>query len=147
MPGQYGSFAAIAPTSWLVFLPFMFWNYSGSAAAHASLRRGHLLSAGLQGSFDGPFLIPTYTRDSMVLGARPSVSLAFAPAYAASGQRHGGSVFASRSDSLFGRSDIYATTQFHWNVGNHKLMTYLTGRIPVGHSSPTGFPIPGLATG
>jgi len=38
-------------------------------------------SAGLDSSFDALFITPTYTPDTMILGARPSFSLSFAPGY------------------------------------------------------------------
>jgi hypothetical protein len=78
LPGQYGSFAAVAPSpGWS--LPLVFYNYGGSVSAGKLLPRGHLVSAGLSASYDGFFIVPTYTPDTTVLGARPSFSLAFAP--------------------------------------------------------------------
>lgn len=42
----------------------------------------HLLSAELlDTSFDALFIVPTYTPDTTILGARPNFSLAFAPSY------------------------------------------------------------------
>ena len=134
--GQYASFAAIAPSpGWS--LPFVFYNYGGSVGAGRLLPRGHLLSTGLSGSSDSLFITPTYTPDTTVLGARPNFSLAFAPSYSASSATVSvGPLFASRSDSLFGGSDLYPTAQLFWNLGNHNLMAYLTGGIPVGSYSP-----------
>jgi len=52
LPGQYGSFAAVAPApGWS--LPLVFYNYGGSIGADRQLRRGHLLTSGLSSSFDG----------------------------------------------------------------------------------------------
>jgi hypothetical protein len=80
LPGQYGSFAAVAPEpGWS--LPYVFYNYGGSAGSGVTLPRGRLLSAGVDTSFDGLFIAPTYTPDAMFLGARPSFSIAFAPSY------------------------------------------------------------------
>ena len=46
LPGQYGSFAAVAPTpGWS--LPLVFYNYGGAVSAGRVLPRGHLLSSGL----------------------------------------------------------------------------------------------------
>src|SRR5271168_4914819 len=80
LPGQNGSFAAVAPApGWS--LPLVFYNYGGSAGHGVTLPRGHLLTAGLSASYDGLFIVPTYTPDTMVLGARPNFSIAFAPSY------------------------------------------------------------------
>jgi hypothetical protein len=136
LPGQYGSFAAVAPApGWSV--PLVFYNYGGSAGSGVTLSRGHLLTTGLSGSFDGLFIVPTYTPDTTVLGARPNFSIAFAPSYSAASANVGlGQNSASRSDSLFGASDLYPTAQLYWNAGVDKFMTYLAGDIPVGSYNP-----------
>src|SRR5277367_6092149 len=101
LPGQYGSFAAVAPEpGWS--MPFVFYNYGGSAGRGVALPRGHLLAAGLNASFDGLFIAPTYTPDTMILGARVNFSVAFAPSYTTATANVGlGRFSASRSDSLF----------------------------------------------
>lgn len=136
LPGQYGSFAAVAPSpGWS--LPLVFYNYGGSAGAGHLLQRGHLLSSGLSTSFDGLFIAPTYTLDATVLGARPSFSVAFAPSYGGSSATvDRGPLSASRSDSLFGSSDLYPTAQLYWNAGVHNFMAYVAGDIPVGSYNP-----------
>jgi hypothetical protein len=132
LPGQYGSFAAVAPSpGWA--MPLVFYNYGGSAGRGVTLPRGHLLATGLNGSFDGLFIVPTYTPETMILGARANFSLAFAPSYNATTANLGlGALSASRSDSLFGGSDLYPTAQLYWNVGVHNFMAYVAGDIPVG---------------
>lgn len=136
LPGQYGSFAAVAPTpGWS--MPLVFYNYGGSASRGVVLERGRLFSAGLSTSFDGLFIVPTYTPDTMILGARPSFSLAFAPSYNATTADVGlGRLSASRSDSLFSGSDLYPTAQLYWNAGVHNFMAYIAGDIPVGAYDP-----------
>ena len=136
VPGQYGSFAAVAPTpGWS--LPMVFYNYSGSAGRGAVLPSGHLLSAGLKGSLAGVFIVPTYAPETTILGAHVSFSLAFMPAYSAASANVGlGPLSASRSSSLFGGSDLYPTAQLFWNAGAHNFMVYLTGDIPVGSYDP-----------
>jgi hypothetical protein len=137
LPGQYGSFAAVAPEpGWS--LPLVFYNYGGSAGKGTILPRGHLLSAGLSTSFDALFIVPTYTPDAMILGARPNFSLAFAPSYnTSSASVSAGSLSASRSDSIFGGSDLYPTAQLYWNFGEHNIMVYVAGDIPVGSYNPS----------
>ncbi|WP_262297739.1 SphA family protein [Microvirga sesbaniae] len=136
LPGQYGSFAAVAPTpGWS--LPLVFYGYQGSVGAGRVLPRGRLLSSGLDSSFDALFVTPTYTPDTMILGARASVSLSFAPGYdATSGTVAVGPRSVSRSDSVFGGSDLIPTAQLFWNAGHHNVMAYVTGNIPVGTYSP-----------
>lgn len=147
VPGQYGSFAAVAPTpGWS--LPLVFYNYGGSAGRGVTLPRGHLLSAGLNASLDGVFVVPTYTADTTVLGARPSFSVAFMPAYMPTSANVGlGSLSASRSDSLFGGSDLYPTAQLFWNADVHNFMAYLTGDIPVGSYNPNRLSSIGIGHG
>jgi hypothetical protein len=147
LPGQNGSFAAVAPApGWS--LPFVFYNYGGSAGRGVDLPRGHLLTAGLDASLDALFIVPTYTPDTMILGARPNFSLAFAPTYVTTTANIGlGRFSASRSDSLFGASDLYPTAQLFWNAGVHNFMTYLAGDIPVGSYNPNQLASTGIGHG
>jgi hypothetical protein len=136
LPGQHGSFAAVAPSpGWS--MPLLYYNYEGSAGSGVTLPRGHLLATGVHASFDGLFIAPTYTPDTMILGARPNFSLAFAPSYTTTtASVRLGAVSASQSDPLFGGSDLYPTAQLFWNVGVHNVMAYLAGDIPVGSYNP-----------
>jgi hypothetical protein len=136
-PGQYGSFAAIAPTpGWS--LPLVFYNYGGSVGAQQPLSRGNLLTAGLRGSFDGLFIVPTYTLSTTILGAIPSFSMSYLPAYSAASANVGLRQFSLfRSDSIWGVGDLYPTAQLFWNRGGgNNFMAYLTGDIPVGSYNP-----------
>jgi hypothetical protein len=132
LPGQYGSFAAVAPSpGWS--MPLVFYNYGGSAGRGVTFQRGHLLASGLNASFDGLFIVPTYTPETMILGARANFSLAFAPSYTTTTANVSlGNLSASRSDPLFGGSDLYPTAQLYWNAGVHNFMAYVAGDIPVG---------------
>jgi hypothetical protein len=132
LPGQYGSFAAVAPSpGWS--MPLVFYNYGGSAGRGVTFPRGHLLASGLNASFDGLFIVPTYTPETMILGARANFSLAFAPSYTTTTANVSlGNLSASRSDPLFGGSDLYPTAQLYWNAGVHNFMAYVAGDIPVG---------------
>ena len=147
LPGQNGSFAAVAPEpGWS--LPLVFYNYGGSVGRSVTLPRGHLLSAGLNASFDGLFIVPTYTPDVTLLGARPNFSLAFAPSYTTtSADVSLGRLSASQSDSLFGASDLYPTAQLYWSVGVRNFMTYLAGDIPVGSYNPNQLATIGIGHG
>jgi hypothetical protein len=115
----------------------VFYNYGGVVSAGRLLPRGHLLSSGLNESFDGLFIAPTYTPATTILGAQPNFSVAFAPAYTSTSARVGlDPLSASRSDSLFGGSDLYPTGRLFWNFGVHNVMAYLAGDIPVGSYDP-----------
>lgn len=136
LPGQYGSFAAIAPTPGFS-LPMQSYCYSGSAGSDLSLDRGGELSFGLDTDFCAQFIAPTWTPDTTFLGARPSFSLAFFPGWnktSADVGLPGNSV--SRTDDVTGFGDIFPTAQLFWNKGVHNWMAYLTGAIPVGSYDP-----------
>jgi hypothetical protein len=135
-PGQYGSFAAIAPSpGWS--LPLMFYSYGGSMGAERVLQNGQL-AGNLKGAFDGLFVVPTYTLGATIFGAVPNFSMAFIPAYsAASANVSFGPLSAYRSDSIWGGSDLYPTAQLFWNKGGvNNFMAYLSGDIPVGSYDP-----------
>jgi hypothetical protein len=136
LPGKYSSFAAVTPPlGWS--LPLIYYSYGGSTGAAVKLPRGHLLTAGLDASFNGVFIVPTYTPEATVLGAHPSFSVAFAPAYVrATGNVRLGSFAGSETDSLFGGSDLYPQVQLNWNAGVHNFMVYATGDVPVGSYNP-----------
>jgi hypothetical protein len=135
-PGQYGSFAAIAPPpGWS--LPLVFYNYGGSKGAQRVLPDGQVTGS-LSGSLDGVFIVPTYTVGTTILGAVPSFSMAFLPAYSAASASVGVSPLSlSRSDSVWGGGDLYPTAQLFWNKGGvNNFMAYLTGDIPAGSYNP-----------
>ena len=147
-PGQNGSFVAIAPSpGWS--LPLVFYNYGGSINGNQTLTRGHLLATGINGSFDGLFVVPTDTLGTTILGAVPSFSMAFIPAYsAASANVSLWPLSVSRSDSLWGGSDLYPTAQLFWNKGGvNNFMAYLTGDIPVGSYNPNSLASLGIGHG
>jgi len=136
LSGKIASFASVPPPlGWS--LPLEYYNYGGSADSSHILKVGNKLTTGLKGSFNGEFIVPTYAPDMTVLGARPSISLAFAPAYVTGKGRIGlGALSLSQSDSLFGVSDLYPMAQLNWSADVHNFMTYVTGDIPSGSYNP-----------
>jgi hypothetical protein len=58
LPGQYASFAAIAPAPGFS-LPMQGYYYGGSAGGSTALERGGELGFGLDTGFAGLFLVPT----------------------------------------------------------------------------------------
>lgn len=136
LPGQYASFAAIAPTPGFS-LPLQSYCYTGSAGGSRALNRGNLLSVGLDTDFCAQFVVPTWTPDTTVLGARPSVSLAFFPGWSkTSAQIEAQGTSVSRTDDVAGFGDLFPTVQLFWDKGVHNWMTYVTGDIPVGSYDP-----------
>jgi hypothetical protein len=144
LPGQYGSFAAIAPASgWS--MPMQAYTYSGSASKNGTLPRGGDLAVGLDTQFTGLFFVPTYTFEQKLFGATPSVSAAFFPGYNdTSADLLVGSGAIGASDSVTGFGDIYPNAQLFWSKGAHNWMTYATGNIPVGKYDPASLSNLGL---
>lgn len=136
LPGQYGSFAAIAPSPGLS-LPMQSYCYSGSAASDLGLVRGGELSFSLSTDFCAQFFVPTWTPDTTFLGARPSLSIAFFPGWNRTEADIGTpSTALGRTDDVTGFGDIFPTAQLFWNKDVHNWMAYATGGIPVGSYDP-----------
>ena len=116
----------------------MFYSYGGSISADPAAAARPASTEGLNGSFDGLFVVPTYTLGTTILGAVPSFSMAFIPAYSAASANVGlGPLSAYRADSVWGGSDLYPTAQLFWNKGGvNNFMAYLAGDIPVGSYNP-----------
>ena len=132
LPGQYASFAAIAPEPG-ISLPMQTYYYSGNAGANKALSLDDSLSVGVDTQFFGQFIVPTWTSDVTFLGARPSFSLAFFPGWNKTSADVGlGSQSVSRSDTITGFGDVYPTAQLFWNNGVNNWMAYVTGNIPGG---------------
>lgn len=132
LPGQYGSFAAVAPSvGWS--MPMQSYYYSGNAGASTALNRGDALSLGVDTDFFGQFFVPTWVPDTTILGGRPAFSLAaFVGWNETTADVALGPLFASRTDSVTGFGDLYPTAQLFWNKDVHNWMAYVTGDVPVG---------------
>ena len=134
-PGEAGSFAAIAPSpGWS--LPLLFNSYNGSKGAQRVLPNGQVTGS-LSASLDGLYIVPTYTVGTTILGAVPSFSMAQIPAYVAASAGIGvGPLSVSRSDSVWGGSDLYPAARLFWDRGVNNFMAYVMGDIPVGSYNP-----------
>ena len=137
LPGQYASFAAVAPAPGFS-LPMQTYYYSGNAGASKALNRGDDVSFGVDTKFFGQFFVPTWTPDAKLWGAQTSFSLAFFPGWNETSADVGlGPLSAGRTDSVTGFGDLYPTAQLFWNNGGvHNWMAYLTGDIPMGAYDP-----------
>jgi hypothetical protein len=137
LPGQYGSFAAVAPEPGTSLAMVSYW-YSAQANANRPLEFGGNLKLGVDASYFGQFIVPAYTPDTTFLGARPSFSVALIPARnRVSADISVGGASASASDEVTGISDLYPTAQLFWNRGVHNWMAYVTGNIPIGSYDAT----------
>src|SRR5687767_6037360 len=107
LPGQSGSFAAIAPAPGFS-LPLSTYLYSGGVQDNVALQHGRNLDLGVESRLLGQLIVPTYTPDIMILGARPSFSLALFPAHVSvSADARIGDISRGRSDTLSGFGDLY----------------------------------------
>ncbi len=137
LPGQYGSFAAIAPEPGASLAMVSYW-YSAQANANQPLEFDGGLKLGVDASYFGQFIVPGYTPDTTFLGGRPSFSIALIPARnKVSADVSVGGISAAASDKVTGVSDLYPTAQLFWNRGVHNWMAYVTGNIPIGSYDPT----------
>lgn len=132
LPGQYGSFAAVAPSPGFS-LPMVTYYYSGRAGANQILSLGSGLDLGVRGSLSEQFLTPSYAPDTTFLGGKPNFSLSIELAYATAGsaaqlEPAGPGV----SGSLAGIGDLGPTAQLFWTSGVNNWMAYVAGNIPVG---------------
>lgn len=136
LPGQYGSFAALAPDPGFG-LAFVTYRYSSQSSHSRPLDFDGDLKLGLDADYLGQFIVPSYTLDTTVWGGRPSFSVAFIPAKNdVSADISIGGATASASDSVSGMSDIYPTAQLFWNRDVHNWMAYAAGSIPTGDYDP-----------
>lgn len=106
LPGQYGSFAAIAPEPGFGLALVSYW-YSANASGEQALGFGNNLKLDVDASYFGQFIVPSYTPETTLWGGRPSFSIAFIPAQnrVAANVSVGGIVTAA-SDRGTGISDL-----------------------------------------
>ena len=136
LPGQYGSFAAVAPEQGFS-MPLVTYYYSGGASGGQALGAGGDVRLDVDTRFLGQFVVPTYTPDTTIFGGQPSYSLLFQLAV---NEVDAGlaivTLSGSASDSVSGFGDLFPTAQLFWNQGVHNYMTYVTGNVPVGSYDP-----------
>ena len=134
VPGQFASFAAVAPEPGFS-LPVQSYFYMGRA--DGALGRGSASSYDFETQYFGQFISPTYTGATKFLGATPSVSLTVNPAWnAASANIRDGAATEAGGDAVVGFGDIYPMAQLFWSAGPHNWMAYVTGDVPVGSYDP-----------
>ena len=132
--GQYASLAATPATpGWS--LAMQGYYYSGDASASKSFTHGDITTLGLDSRMPLFLVQPTYAPETKVLGGQLSLGLGFGYGKNTTGADVAVSprgTDLSRSDSLWGFTDLYPVASLAWNSGVHNWMSYVTGDIPVG---------------
>lgn len=137
LPGQLGSFSAMAPSQGFT-LPLVSYHYEGDIGAAVPLPLGNLLGAGLETTFVAQFIVPTWAPERKILGAQPAVSLTIVPARSRSSATISvNSLAVRKSDSVTGFADLFPMAQLFWaNGSDHYWMAYAQAGIPVGSYDP-----------
>ena len=132
--GQFSSLAAVPATpGWS--LPMQGYYYSGDASRSKSFTRGDSVTSGLKSRAALLLAQPTYAPDSKVLGGQLAVGVGFGYGKNTTEAEVSLSLRGtelSRSDSVWGFTDLYPIASLAWSSGVHNWMTYVTGDIPVG---------------
>lgn len=137
LPGQLGSFSAIAPSPGFT-LPLVSYYYEGDIGAAVQLPLGNLLGAGLETTFFAQFIVPTWAPERTILGAQPALSLTIIPARSSSSATISlNNLAVRRSDSVTGFADLFPMAQLFWSDdSSHHWMAYVQAGIPVGSYDP-----------
>ena len=136
--GQYASFAAV-PTTPGWSMPLQGYYYSGSASGDKELRRGNVLSAGLDSTMSLLLAQPTYAPESKLWGGQLALGLGFGWGNNDTDANlavTGLGLELDRSDSVTGMTDLYPIASLAWTEGNNNWMTYVTGGIQTGDYDP-----------
>lgn len=140
LPGQFGSFAAVAgDPGWS--LPLVYYHTSVDADGSKSFRRGGQVTAGLDVRADLLIAVPTYVFTHPVWGGQANVSMAALLGSAEVGVDAtltgplGGTLTGARSDSVDGVGDLYPQASLKWNRTNHNFTAYTMAGVPVGSYS------------
>jgi len=137
VPGFFGSLAA-APQDPGWSLATVYYHTSPSANAGASFVRGGSITAGIDARANLLLLVPSYVFSTPVLGGQASIAVLGtfgrmnASASATLTGPGGGTLSATRSDTLTGFGDMAPMASLRWNAGVHNFMTYVTAGVPVG---------------
>ena len=138
MSGQYASLAAVPPSPGWSLVSTAYY-YSGSADKTTTFQHGNTLSTGIKS--DSPLLLLElgYATESKFLGGQPYIGLAWGPGSnytSVNASLSQPALSGSRSDTVFGGTDLYPIASLAWNNANHNWMSYITGNIPVGTYDP-----------
>ena len=136
LSGQYASFAAV-PQAPGFYVPVMSYFYHGEAGGGVDLQRGASIEANLKTDVPLTFVVPTWVPNIKFLGGQPQIGMAFGGGYnrteASALLTISSHTFGrSRTDELWGITDLYPTVSLAWNAGVNNFMVYATGDGPVG---------------
>jgi hypothetical protein len=141
LPGQYGSFAAEAPTpGWS--LSASWYVMSADASASKEFARGGSVRGGIDSHGNFLYVFPTYALRDTIAGGTLAFNLgwAFGALHVESDATltgpGGGVVTRHPSDDATGGSDLYPQVSLHWVRGSHYSMAYVLGNVPVGAYDP-----------
>lgn len=141
LPGMFGSLAAAPATPGWTFAA-LYYHTSVDASGGRTLKRGGSFVAGLDAKVDLVAAGPTYVFATPVLGAQAAIGLlggygrSHASIEATLTGPFGNSISGTRSETLWGFSDLFPQASLKWNYGVHNFMTYVMGDIPVGAYDP-----------
>jgi hypothetical protein len=136
-PGQFGSLAAVPGAPGFAF-PVVYLHSSVDAGTSRNFIVGGQLTAGIDADIDLLFFFPTYTWKEPVLGGQAALGVGWAVGNVEASAEVsvtgplGNTITRSRTDKLFGGSDIYALGTLKWNDGHHNWLAYSMLGVPVG---------------
>jgi hypothetical protein len=133
LTGQYASGAALPPSPGFG-ITTMFYSYKGTQ--NSTVPAGSAsLNSNVSATTTALLLQPSYTFDTKILGAVPSVGIGFGPgnAFTAVTYAAGPLQVYSGNQTTPGMSDLYPIVNLYWSDRNkNHFMAYVTGNIPTG---------------
>lgn len=137
LPGQFGSLAAAPSMPGWAFATVYLHNHVETSGSR-TFQVGGGFQAGLRGDVDLAFFSAAYTFAQPVLGAQFSMGIGVGYGRSQAGidatltGPNGGVISGSRTDTLWGVSDLYPQASLKWNNGVHNYMVYTMWDLPVG---------------
>ena len=145
LTGQYASGAALPPSPGFG-ITTMYYNYKGTQTSVVP-GSGVSYNSNVSATTTAILFQPTYTFDTKILGATPSVGVGVGPGNAFTGATYavGPQQVFSGNQTTNGTTDLYPIVNLYWSdrEKNH-FMTYLTGNIPTGTYNNTNLANLGL---
>ena len=133
LTGQYASGAALPPSPGFG-ITTMYYSYKGTQNSTVA-SGGANLNSNLSATTTALLLQPSYTFDTKILGAIPSVGVGFGPGNAFTGLTYSAAAqqVYSGNQTTNGTTDLYPIINLYWSDKNRNhFMAYLTGDIPTG---------------
>lgn len=145
LSGQYASGAALPPSPGFG-ITTMYYNYKGTQNSVVP-GSGVSYNSNVSATTTALLLQPTYTFDTKILGATPSIGVGVGPGNAFTGVTYavGPQQVYSGNQTTNGTTDLYPIVNLYWSdrEKNH-FMAYLTGNVPTGTYNKTNLANLGL---